>query len=287
MPRPSNASTVSCRCSRHRRGDGVRRRQRGPLDRSGRAPPSPERSRPGKERDLPRRSRRSSPRTPVRPSPSQSLAGRRTRVQWWVSHSRLQDHPEAPCVHHRRHRRRHRPGTRTTTKSRTHLGLAATSAAHQAELARAPPGPRRDARRRGPGRRAVDGPRRPRGQRVLRPRPVLTLRHMSPVRSCAGPRSGLSPRLAGDAPAARPFSVQVNGRPQPGDQHPRESPGGAGHLPTLNHEEFGMRRFRTTALTTGALLAAALPVTAPSARADGVPSTTAPPSPSIRATPPS
>ena len=55
-----------------------------------------------------------------------------------------------------------------TVKNRVHIDLATTSAAHQADLVARLQRSRRDARRRGPGRRPVDGPRRPGRQRVLR-----------------------------------------------------------------------------------------------------------------------
>jgi hypothetical protein len=50
-----------------------------------------------------------------------------------------------------------------TVQNRVHVDLATTSAAHRTGLL-APAGTRRNARRRGPGRRPVDGPRRPGGQ---------------------------------------------------------------------------------------------------------------------------
>ena len=61
-----------------------------------------------------------------------------------------------------------------TVKNRVHIDLATTSAAHQADLVAPPAGSRRDARQRGPGRRLMDRPGRPGGQRILRPHPALT-----------------------------------------------------------------------------------------------------------------
>jgi hypothetical protein len=65
-----------------------------------------------------------------------------------------------------------------TVKNRVHIDLATTSAAHQADLV-APAGSRRDARRRGPGRRLMDRPGRPGGQRVRRPHPALKAEPLS------------------------------------------------------------------------------------------------------------
>jgi hypothetical protein len=60
-----------------------------------------------------------------------------------------------------------------TVKNRVHIDLATTSAAHEAALV-ARLKDLGDGRRRGPGRRPVDRPGRPRRQRIRRPHPALT-----------------------------------------------------------------------------------------------------------------